>query len=66
MGFGGVGHTYTNPAIDALERPGFSYNKLADRRSWAMMLAFPLKVIALHPIKGSDYPASTWATARNG
>lgn len=37
--FGGVGHCYTNPAIDALERPGFAYNKLADRRSWAMMLA---------------------------
>jgi dienelactone hydrolase len=37
--FGGVGHTYTNPAIDALGRPGFAYNKLADDRSWAMMLA---------------------------
>jgi dienelactone hydrolase len=37
--FGGVGHTYTNPAIDALGRPGFAYNELADRRSWAMMLA---------------------------
>jgi dienelactone hydrolase len=37
--FGGVGHTYTNPAIDALGRPGFAYNKLADHRSWAMMLA---------------------------
>jgi dienelactone hydrolase len=37
--FGGVGHTYSNPAIDALGRPGFAYNNLADRRSWAMMLA---------------------------
>jgi dienelactone hydrolase len=37
--FGGVGHTYTNPAIDGLGRPGFAYNKLADHRSWAMMLA---------------------------
>jgi dienelactone hydrolase len=37
--FGGVGHCYTNPAIDALERRGFAYNKLADHRSWAMMLA---------------------------
>ena len=38
--FGGVGHTFTDPAIDALELPGFGYDADADRRSWAMMLAF--------------------------
>lgn len=35
--FGGVGHTYTNPDVDALGMPGFAYNADADRRSWAMM-----------------------------
>jgi dienelactone hydrolase len=41
--FGGVGHSFTNPAVDALGMalgmPGFAYDKAADRRSWAMMLA---------------------------
>lgn len=37
--FGGVGHSYTNPAIDAYGLEGFAYNAGADRRSWAMMLA---------------------------
>jgi len=37
--FGGVGHSFTNPAIDALGMPGFAYDKAADQRSWAMMLA---------------------------
>lgn len=37
--FGGVGHTFTNPAVDALAMPGFRYNADADRRSWRMMLA---------------------------
>jgi dienelactone hydrolase len=36
--FGGVGHTYSNPAVDALGRPGFAYDARADRRSWRMML----------------------------
>jgi dienelactone hydrolase len=35
--FGGVGHTFTNPSIDALHLPGFAYDAAADRRSWAMM-----------------------------
>ena len=35
--FGGVGHTFTDPAIDALGLPGMAYNALADRTSWAMM-----------------------------
>jgi dienelactone hydrolase len=37
--FGGVGHSFTNPAVDALDMPGFAYDAAADRRSWAMMLA---------------------------
>jgi dienelactone hydrolase len=37
--FGGVGHSYTNRAIDALGYPGFAYNEAADRRAWQMMLA---------------------------
>lgn len=36
--FSGVGHTFTDPTIDALNRPGFAYNADADRRSWNMML----------------------------
>ena len=37
--FGGVGHTYTNPAIDALGIPGFGYDAKAERRAWGMALA---------------------------
>jgi dienelactone hydrolase len=36
--FGGVGHSYTNPAVDAYGMPGFAYNAQADRRSWQMAL----------------------------
>lgn len=36
--FGGVGHTYTNPMIDAFNMPGFAYSPGADKRSWKMML----------------------------
>lgn len=36
--FGGVGHTYTNPQVDALGMPGFAYSPSADKRSWKMML----------------------------
>jgi dienelactone hydrolase len=34
---GGVGHSFTNPLIDALNFPGFKYDATADRRSWAAM-----------------------------
>jgi dienelactone hydrolase len=34
---GGVGHSFTNPEIDALGFPGFAYDAVADRRSWAAM-----------------------------
>lgn len=37
--FGGVGHAYTNPDVDRLNKPGYGYNPSADRRSWTMMLA---------------------------
>lgn len=36
--FGGVGHSYTNQAIDQLGYAGFAYDANADRRSWNMML----------------------------
>jgi dienelactone hydrolase len=34
--FGGVGHSYTNPAIDAYGFPGFAYDARADERAWQM------------------------------
>ena len=34
---GGVGHSFTNPDIDAYQFPGFAYHALADRRSWQAM-----------------------------
>ena len=37
--FGGVGHSYSNPAIDSYSLPGFRYDATADRRSWEMALA---------------------------
>jgi dienelactone hydrolase len=36
--YGGAGHSFTNPQVDALGRPGFKYHPLSDRRSWAAML----------------------------
>jgi dienelactone hydrolase len=36
--YGGVGHSFTNRDIDALNLPGFAYDEAADRRSWAAML----------------------------
>ena len=49
--FGGVGHTYTNPAVNALGRPGFAYNATADRRSWSMMLALLQEEFGTLPIR---------------
>jgi dienelactone hydrolase len=37
--YGGVGHAFTRPGIDALRMPGFAYSKTADERSWQSMLA---------------------------
>ncbi len=36
--YGGVGHSFTNPDIDALGLAGFAYDETADRRSWQAML----------------------------
>lgn len=36
--FGGVGHSFTNPDVGRLGRPGFAYDAAADRRSWAAMM----------------------------
>jgi dienelactone hydrolase len=38
MLYGGAGHSFTNPGADALGRPGFAYDKVADQRSWRAML----------------------------
>jgi dienelactone hydrolase len=37
--YGGVGHSFTHPGADGA-RPGFKYDAVADRRSWAQMKAF--------------------------
>jgi dienelactone hydrolase len=37
--FGGVGHTFTDPAVDVLGLPGMAYDPTADRLSWTMMRA---------------------------
>jgi dienelactone hydrolase len=44
--FGGIGHSYSNPAIDAFGYSGFAYDEAADRRSWAMTLALLAEVFA--------------------
>ena len=36
--YGGAGHSFTNPDVGALGRPGFAYDAATDRRSWAAML----------------------------
>jgi dienelactone hydrolase len=36
--YGGAGHSFTNPEVDALGQPGFAYDAKTDRRSWAAML----------------------------
>jgi dienelactone hydrolase len=42
--FGGVGHTYTNPRIDALGIAGFAYDAKAERRAWAAAFALLAEV----------------------
>ena len=37
--YGGVGHSFTNPDIDAWSLPGFSHHPVADARSWQAMLS---------------------------
>jgi dienelactone hydrolase len=36
--YGGVGHSFTNPDVDAMGIPGFGYHAATDRRSWREML----------------------------
>ena len=36
--YGNVGHSFTNPDVDAMNMPGFAYDAATDRRSWAAML----------------------------
>jgi dienelactone hydrolase len=36
--YGGAGHSFTNPEVAALGRPGFEYHEPTDRRSWRAML----------------------------
>jgi dienelactone hydrolase len=38
MLYGGVGHSFTNPGVNALGRPGFAYDQSADERSWRAMM----------------------------
>lgn len=47
--FGGVGHAYTNPAIDALGRAGFAHDAKAERRAWAMAMALLEEVFEQEP-----------------
>ncbi|HEV2817970.1 MAG TPA: dienelactone hydrolase family protein [Allosphingosinicella sp.] len=35
--YGGVGHSFTNPGIDAWNLPGFRYDARADARAWAAL-----------------------------
>lgn len=36
--YGGKGHSFTNPAVDAMNMPGFAYDALTDQRAWDAML----------------------------
>ena len=36
--YGGVGHSFTNPSVDVLGMPGFSFDAVADRRAWRSLL----------------------------
>ena len=46
--FGRVGHSYTNPGVDAYGFPGFAYDAQAARRSWQMALAFLSEQLVRH------------------
>jgi len=36
--YGGAGHSFTNPAVDQMNRPGFAYHAPTDQRSWRAMI----------------------------
>ncbi len=44
--YGGVGHSFTNPAADDAGMPGIKYDAKADARSWASMLRLFSETIA--------------------
>lgn len=44
--YGGVGHSFTNPDVDALNMPGMAYDARADSRSWDSMLRLLDEVLA--------------------
>jgi len=46
--FGRVGHSYTNPGVDAYGLPGFAYDARAARRSWQMTLALLSEQLGRH------------------
>ena len=50
---GGVGHSFTNPAIDAFGFPGFVYDVTADRRSWRAMRELFDEVLGPPPGRGA-------------
>lgn len=35
--YGRVGHSFTNPDVDAMRMPGFAYDKATDARAWTAM-----------------------------
>ncbi len=37
--YGNAAHSFTDPAADSRNAPAFAYNKLAEERSWALMLS---------------------------
>jgi dienelactone hydrolase len=48
--YGGVVHSFTNPAADAMGRPEFArYDAAADRRSWATMRDFLAEIFESEP-----------------
>ena len=42
--YGGVGHSFTNPHVDALGFPGFAYDARAARRAWGSAMALLVEV----------------------
>jgi dienelactone hydrolase len=42
--YGGVGHSFTNPDVDALGFPGFRHDARAERRAWAAMMDLLIEV----------------------
>jgi dienelactone hydrolase len=47
--FGGVGHSYTNPRVGELGRPGFVYDARATRRAWALAMSLLDEVFEREP-----------------